>query len=224
MNLREIITVHQRLEVRKEEHPHFYYTSVQDVKEDHFAIGVPTARRIPLKAEKGEKLFVVAYAPDARYLFETEVLGKKEEAIPLYLLAWPQSFRREQARQYVRVKTVREVLYRPLEEGETLCFPNLQAEKKALSLNISGGGMQLLVRQQLPSGTLLFLDFFLPFKDSEREFRLLAQVRYCNPAEIGGRRFYVVGVSFEEITESERELIIRYVFREMVRQRRQTED
>lgn len=228
--LRELITLHQKVEIkRKEEESLVYQAAVQDIQPTYFAVGIPMVRRIPLRLKKGEEILVTAYAPDARYTFETKVLGRKKDVIPLYLLAWPLDFRREQRRQHIRVKVVLEVFFQVLRPGEEAQLPLLQvltseSRKKALSVDLSGGGMQLLVREEIPAGSFLLLDFSLLLKGKEREFHLLGKVHRCTATEVRGARSFLAGVSFENITEQEREAIISFVFRKMVTRRRQVED
>ena len=96
-----------------------------------------------------------------------------------------------------------------------------RAEKYAVSknenVNISGAGIRFIADQAFSIGDIIALRIFLPLA-TQTQIDVLGEVRKVTKSEKKGR--YCIAVKFVELSEDDREMIIRYVFkrqREIIR-------
>lgn len=116
---------------------------------------------------------------------------------------------RVQRREYFRLDCFLKVRYRVVESfGKS---DDIVPFKQTIAKDLSGGGICLLLTEKLKPGTLVECEILgiLP----ENIKCMGRAVRYDN-IHNAGRYKYTVGIAFDEINDSEREAVIRYVFRE----------
>jgi hypothetical protein len=88
-------------------------------------------------------------------------------------------------------------------------------------VNISGSGMKFIANQSFSIGDIIALRVFLPLV-SRTWINVLGKVTSC--AESGPENKYDVAVKFEELSESDRDIIIGYVFKRQRELLRRTSD
>jgi len=108
-------------------------------------------------------------------------------------------------RKFVRLNLLVDVVYHKR--------PSTQKEKLSLSKNISGGGICLIVYEELKKSQLLELEIYLP--EEETPIKALGKVAWVNEFVIGdaskGIR-YDVGIEFVEIKGEDLGQVNKYVF------------
>jgi c-di-GMP-binding flagellar brake protein YcgR len=141
------------------------------------------------------------------YLFETEVQGRVLQTIPMIKLSYPgkEQLIRVQRRQYVRVDTTVDVAVHPT-NAEFSPFVTITSD-------ISAGGAALI----LPSNTKLNPEIMincwivLPMLSGDYHYMTLkARVIRIIPGQNGERD--KMPIEFIDITENERQLLIRFSF------------
>ncbi|MBC7346438.1 MAG: flagellar brake domain-containing protein [Clostridia bacterium] len=215
----ELLTVNRRLELRRPGERTVYRTLIQKVGDEYFAVQLPMVRGIEVPLHQGEQVEVHIVAGDGRYVFTTEVLGRDWDRIPLYRLAKPKEVRREQLREYVRWRVALEVRYEPVSTADLKELHLYRPRREAVSIDLGGGGLQMLTKEPLMPGTLLLLQFEIPVRQGQEVIAAVGRVRRLVPYEREGPPRFAVGVSFEQISERDRELIISFLFRRMVAER-----
>ncbi len=84
---------------------------------------------------------------------------------------------------------------------------------KAVTLNISGGGIALVVNRFIPEGSLLAMRIFMQSKDSRKTMLLRGRVVRSSPMDGGkGLVRYRLGIEFEDISEKLRDDLINFIF------------
>lgn len=216
MDARELLRVNLNIKVtRASGEEDWYSSSVQDVGPGTFYIAVPTQGPNPLVLGRGEKVRVTFVNEMSRYEFTTAVVGWRQDNIPLYELLIPGELRRIQLREFVRVPVMLDVEY--AEDTGEGARPSY---KKCTALDISGGGVRLLTKKEMPAGTRLFLRFTLPLKTGPEEMELKGKVvRSWSDPET---RNHQCGVQFVGISRRQQDLIVRYVLFKLSEQRRLT--
>ncbi|MDN5346766.1 MAG: hypothetical protein PWP65_330 [Clostridia bacterium] len=212
------LRINQQVHIQAEGRKESLRSLVQDVGEEVFTVMAGSGEEEIF--HRGDEVRVVFYTGEARYEFTTQVLGRVLEPVPVYVLARPVEIKRVQAREFVRVKAALEVRYQVLTEGDLARLKALRPRKKAVSIDISGGGMQLVLREELKEGDLLLLALEIPQQESFVRLTLLGRVKRVVLQEQKGYRHYVAGVAFEDISERERDVIIGYVFRRLLEEMR----
>jgi c-di-GMP-binding flagellar brake protein YcgR len=141
------------------------------------------------------------------YLFETEVQGRVKQKIPMITLSYPgkDQLVRVQRRQYVRVDTSVDVAVHSA-KGEFSPFVTVTSD-------ISAGGAALILplNSELKSGTIIDCWVVLPMQSGDYHYIMLrSRVIRVLPGQNGDRS--KMPIEFINITESERQLLIRFSF------------
>lgn len=217
MEVADIITINSKIDVQINGEGVFYKSSVQEVTSDYIAIHIPSHRGRAVYLVPGDSIKGRVYTREAQYVFNSTVLGKKMDRVLLFLLAVPSKLKRVQMRDYVRVKTVVPIKYRPLEEG--ISQEGESPFKESISIDISGGGIYFLAQGELTLESLLEVEFVVQNHEHEEvEISAIARVKRKEPARERGK--VALGVSFEVISEQDRDVLIGFLFRKLLEQKR----
>ncbi len=143
----------------------------------------------------------------AIYLFQTQLLGRKQGRIPMLILKDPgkEKYIRIQRRQYVRVDTTIDVAVHPKNE-EFSPFVTV-------TLDISGGGLALILPKKhgIPINKDITCWLALHMQTGEIKYlKVNCQViRIISPKESPSEK---ASLQFIDISERERQIVIRYCF------------
>ena len=125
-----------------------------------------------------------------------------------------------QRREYYRFNCIVEMTAREMSRQETEAFAKgltyLVSEKdmeRGVIMDISGGGTRFVSKKKFTEGSLILMKFELSIMEKDRPFLLAAKVLYSG--EIENRKDeYENRVKFEFIDNTTREEIIKYIFDE----------
>jgi|OM-RGC.v1.013487680 c-di-GMP-binding flagellar brake protein YcgR len=213
-----ILKINTRIEIAKVGSLEYYTSSIQDIKDDVLYIGMPTLCSDPLVLTPGQKVTVRFPGISERYQFSSTFLSFVKDPIVLYRLTMPNEIKRIQQRNYFRVDTLLEVFVSEIPEiGEEENYI------KANALDISGGGMKLLIKllpdQTYHVGKELLVKFNITANNDEL-VEIKTRVRIVREDQLAtqtrpGQRLGCYGVSFVGLSEKFREKIISFIFRIM---------
>ncbi len=147
------------------------------------------------------------------YLFTTEIKGRVRENIPLLLIDYPgdESLQKIQRREYVRVSLSANVNVEP--------FNNEFEPFTALTTDISAGGAAIIVPQIIKINTQASLMLHFTFEMKNRDVHELPiQVEVKRIVDVYNKR-KKVSVEFKELTETERQILLRYCFERQLEKR-----
>ncbi|MDE7060138.1 MAG: flagellar brake protein [Lachnospiraceae bacterium] len=155
---------------------------------------------------KEELYYCIAQVSD-RYCLEQLFLAEMECASEI---------EKFQCRQFFRLNCIIDMYYRPMaREGELA-----EDIKAATIVDISGGGARFNAEEAFLPGEELGISFALLLGESKREFQLRAKV--IASADLKNRKkIYENRVEFTNISEADREIIVKYVFEEERRRKRE---
>jgi len=130
-----------------------YKSVIQDIreKEKEVLISIPVFDGEYLTLATGTIIEQIYYGNNNIYQFKTKILGRtKERNLSLYRLSLPYDIKKIQRRDYVRVNFVKIINYINAKDIEN------EKYKKALLLDLSGGGMRIKVEEKLEKGEVFF--------------------------------------------------------------------
>lgn len=211
----KVISVNQRVDLKQPSDPQVYHSLVQDIGDGWFAVQVPTIHGIEMRLRQGDEVEVNLYAEGMRYRFTAQVLGRvlDPKGIPLYRLSIPEQAERFNLREFVRWRVAVDVGYEAIADKDKPMLHLVKVHKKAPTIDLSGGGLQLLTKEQLAVDTLLLVQFEIPPKGA---IRATARVKRSVPRAEAGPPRYFTGLAFEDISVHDQEAIINFVFRKML--------
>ena len=161
---------------------------------------------------KGGELRLRFPVRDAIYLATCEIV-RVQKVPPSLIITKPAKTTRIQRRNFVRVDAkVPVTLFVEHKDGK-------QTVIKSETLDLSGGGLLVYIPEHLALGTLLDIEIGIP-SGSTKPIRVRALCQVCRSRKMKNDE-YQIGLSFIEISEIERDDIIKYLFKRM-RELRQT--
>jgi c-di-GMP-binding flagellar brake protein YcgR len=201
------------LVTRADSNDDWYVSKVQDLDDNNFCISIPTQGSSPLILNNRDAVKVSLIFKGARFEFETLILGRRYDNIQLYVLALPKEYKRIQLRDFVRLPIVLEMYYAELpEDGQLPVFVGCSC------LDLSGGGIRLLLKKGYQIGTRLLLKFPLPFRNHSVDLEAMGKV--VRSSLIVNINLYHVSVTFENISCRQQDLIVRFVLTRLSEQNR----
>ncbi len=146
----------------------------------------------------------------------------------VYVLAFEltSNLRKHQRREYYRFGCMLELKVRALtteetqavEEGKNLIVPGLPLQR-AVASDLSGGGMRFIMGERHEEGTYMYASFNLMIDGKLHEFETVSKI--MTMLDVPGRPDeYDHRVQFVNMGRDERESIIKYIFNEERRIRR----
>lgn len=188
------------LDISEGEYQGRYVTRIEEVGERILSVGAPfnNGEIVPLR--EGTKVKLTFWDEAAAYSFEGKIMQRIAVPIPLFILELPDSVVKVQRRNYVRVPALYQVSFRSVtKEG-------LSDTQIGTLLDLSGGGMRFLTKERVEKNSLLYVGLMLPIGE------LKTPVRVCRAEKLDDSKNYKVSVEFNDISERERDRVIRCVF------------
>ncbi|MCL1791262.1 MAG: PilZ domain-containing protein [Peptococcaceae bacterium] len=191
--------------VKHGEHHGRYKTKIEDKAGGTLTIAVPYGKGfLPLRP--GEKLNLIFVFEQESYLFPAEILNRQISDLPTFRIAQPRIAMRIQRRLYRRIHCLQVAYYQMLGPDKTL-----GPRQEAQVLEISGGGLLLSTNKKLHEEDILLVQLTL----NNDFFDVMCLVKRSEEIETGSKGFrgyYRVSVEYRDISERERDKIVRYVF------------
>ncbi|HWQ43414.1 MAG TPA: PilZ domain-containing protein [Desulfosporosinus sp.] len=177
-----------------------YRSNIEEVGEKLLTVGAPFERGNLVPLREGTKLKLTFCDETSAYTFEAEIMQRIAVPLPMLVLELPDSIAKVQRRNFVRVPAVYPVTFRMVtREGISDIYTGTM-------LDLSGGGMRFLVEEQIDNKSLIYVHLTLPNED------LQTPARVTRVQKIEDSKRYVVSVEFHDLSERERDRIIRCVF------------
>jgi len=177
-----------------------YRTRIEEVGERILAVGAPyeNGEVVPLREET--KIKLKFWDESAAYSFKGKIMQRVAVPVPIFILELPDSIDKVQRRNFVRVPAVFPITFRMVtREG-------LSDVHKAMMLNLSGGGMRFSTKERVENKSILYAHLTLPNGEVQ------TPVRVCRAEWMENTKRYRISVEFHDLSERERDKIIRCVF------------
>ncbi len=193
-----------------------FVSSVYDLDTKGIYVPIPFNNNHPLVLGHGEKVRVKYMGKTSTYLFVTEAVGRKveQDKLPMYILMHPkqEDITRIQLREFARVPVMIDIQYAPPPAKN-----EVPAFQKAYSVDLSGGGLKIALKESVKAGTTFLLSFtlYVRAKKKQQEFQLLAKIIRCQLVDQEAR-IYHASLKFLDIRPAQQDLIMAYVFERMV--------
>lgn len=197
-----VLKVNQNIEISFD-HADFlddYVTRIETLEPDTIGVSMPTKRRVPA----GTHCWVYLIRERQRYGFESVIQGYGKDNILLMILSCPAEILRLQRRKYFRVPVALPASCTVLSSDTA----SMDLTVAGVIVNISSGGVLLSAEAQLDEGREVHLTFNLSPETALKE--IAGQV--VRASEKIGDGLPEYGIEFTGLSNSLRDLIMRYVF------------
>lgn len=229
IEMREIL---RTMNEEKQEKVPVYTSQILEFDDEYegvlnIAMPIMEGRLIPLEVGRTFELFF--YAKKGMYSCNAEITNRyRSKNVYILVVNLLTDLKKYQRRQYFRLGTNMDIQYKLFTKDDEAYFRRVgeiseemrqRPFSKGISVDISGGGVKFISRDNMPKETRLFLTVALPFDDGVKICEAVCQVVFT--AEVKGRKDeYENRAEFVQIKEQDRELLIKYIFREERNQRK----
>lgn len=194
-----------------------YDSRIEDIDKNGIKINIPTQKGIPFPLVPGTKLEVSFITRMGRFVFESEVIERIKENIPLLVIVYPEFLKRQELRRFYRVETRLKVKFKTIEYIEKDGFPELiKKEYYGIIKDISGGGVRLSCNIILEKGQAIELDMS---HELDTKFEIIGRVVHIYNSDEKPE----YGLDFVTIKENDRDKIIKYVFKRQIELKKMSE-
>ncbi|WP_291636429.1 flagellar brake domain-containing protein [Clostridium sp.] len=200
--------LNKKLEILVDEK--YFNSNIQDVTEEYIAISIPTNSGEYIPLSKGTVIDVIYCEGENFYKFQSTVIGRKFENIPILLISKPKEIKKIQRRKYVRIPLIGTVKYKNL-KNEPKTKPSTVENSEylqAILVDLSGGGLRVKVSEEIVLNDSLLVSLTV----NKEDIFIVGQVMRIVKDDDGRN---VCGLSFEFLDNITRERIIKYIFQLM---------
>ena len=188
------------LEIEEGEYQGKYRSRIEDVGSKVVMVGTPYAKGVVVPLREGTQLTITFWDEISAYSFTGRVMQRVAVPVPMLVLELPESISKIQRRNFVRIPAFFPLAFRMVtKEG-------LSDAKGAMMVDLSGGGMRFKTEEDLDNNSLLFAQMKLPSGEIQ------TPVRVCRKEKIDNTKQYVISVEFHDLSDRDRDRIIRCVF------------
>lgn len=168
---------------------------------------------VPLQIDSAINIYFIQKRENLKSLYKfTAVIKDREISGNLHILVIEKQSEivRVQRRTYFRLDCFIELKYLVIDTTANNRYGDAP-RKRALVDNLSGGGICLLLDEKINAGHIIECELFA---DQDRKIRFFGNVVRFEEIEKEGRYKYRAGIAYINISDSDREAIIRYIFNE----------
>ncbi|WP_346913537.1 PilZ domain-containing protein [Clostridium sp.] len=189
---------------------------VQDMDEEgiYIAIATPILNGISYPLTTGDT--ITCNYNDGKgniYNFQAKVKGRKFDNIAMIILERESELKKVQRRDYVRIPFMNKVKYLPIDKYNESMLRDIENcdYREGQTLDLSGGGIRIKVKESLNLGQLVMLNTKINNED------ILALGKIVRD-ENQNKNEHIYGVKFKYIDAKIRESIIQFIFQNMRKQ------
>jgi c-di-GMP-binding flagellar brake protein YcgR len=197
--------------IKRADYSGVYDSRVEDIEKKHILISHPTDNGVPIPMLPGTKVSVEYATNEGRFHFETEVIDRHSEgSLSLIKITIPENITKNQLREFFRVSTnlkgKAKIFYSKVPD------PNMKIPHKKVPckvVDMSGGGGKLITEVFFEKGQVFGLDLSEEIEGTEDlKCTCIRSKRIQEKSE--------VSFKFNFTKESERNPIIKYVFKRQI--------
>jgi c-di-GMP-binding flagellar brake protein YcgR len=212
----EILKVGQRVEVSilTDTEDNKYTSRIEDFDSKNLIVAMPMVKGYPIIPLARSGINVKLVLDQSSYRFTSVYIDKKANPIPVWILSMPKEIDKVQLREFVRVETMLPLKVQ-VEDAEHNLLPPIPCSIR----DVSGGGIQLVMKQFVPPGTRVYVDAEIP--------EVGALQTYCEVVRSievkGPEKIFWSGTKFIDLSEAVRSKLIRFIFkrqRDLLRKKR----
>jgi c-di-GMP-binding flagellar brake protein YcgR len=189
-----------------------YKSKIQDINDDYIMIDVPYASSSYLLMHTGKVIeFYAAFENDVIKYKSVILSRKKEQNVYLAVLTVPEMVGKVQRRDYFRLPISLEVSYNVLTGTknnynlDNIPEAFLKSLKKAATIDLSGGGVKIITDKYIKHNSKVLIILNL-----SKEIKIICNTIRCDYNSIN--KNYRTALSFMNIDERTRDVIIKFVF------------
>lgn len=221
-NVNRYLVVNMRINISSEfgEYRGVFDSRVEDVRANDILVTIPTERGIPMPLKPGLQVEMSFIAEGGRFIFKSKVLGRVKMNIPLLSMEKPDHLVRTELREFFRVDTrlkIKLIITRPNPDDPMEVIKEVH---DAICTDLSGGGCRIRTDDfEIERGDKVELDFMNTvdgvYNLMGKAVRIFDQIK-----DETGEVKKDLGIVFTNLHDSDRDKVIKYVFKRQIELRK----
>ena len=200
----------------------YYITKVLDVDEDgDVEILMPMEKMKMILLGVDEEYDMFFYARKGIFTCRARVVKRyKDELLYVARLSQVTELEKQQRREYYRYDCVIGMNSRQLNEAEAMRFTETNQtillndpQDKSVIVDISGGGLRFVSAENYDNGSLVYCRFMLTVQENSKVYDCVVRLLSSYPV-VNNKKNTEYRGQFMNISEHDREDIIKYIFEE----------
>jgi len=210
---KEILQVTQKIDIvetdRNSQQQDVFFSRIEDIREASVLITPPFRKGLSLPPRIGRVISARVVSDKVPYLFEATLLSYISDQLPLWEVSKPSDYHKIQLRSDVRLEISLKA------DLELLELTDEKKIIKTLTKDLSAGGLQVVLPELLPVGTMVKINVTL-LKDFvfESKGTILRLAQPLPPLDK-----YCAGIKFMEVDAATKKKIISYIFSKQAEKR-----
>ncbi|AFM42690.1 putative glycosyltransferase [Desulfosporosinus acidiphilus SJ4] len=177
-----------------------YRTRIEEVGQKIITVGAPYDKGEVVPLREGTKVVITFWDHLSAYEFEGEIMQRIAVPVPMLVLKFPDSITKVQRRNYVRVPAAFDLSFKVVKED------GLSDLLRGTMVDFSGGGVRFITDEPVENKALLYVQLGLPNGEIQ------TPARVCRTETMEKNQRYTVTAEFFDLSERERDQIIKCVF------------
>lgn len=222
----EMREISKRLNSEKNESERVYVSQLLEFDEEeddvlYIAMPIFEGKLVPLPV--GARYELYFYAKKGIYAANAEIVNRyKSNNVYVLVVRMLSDLKKYQRRQFFRLETNIEIQYKLFGEEDEKFFRTMgkisdemqeRPYAAGVTLDISGGGVRFVAKERLNSGDKIMVHLNLVIDDVTYPCEAVAKVVASTNAR-GKENVYENRIEFVQIKDAEREMLIKYIFKE----------
>lgn len=192
------------IEIKKGYYKGQYQSRISDIGNNRLSVLIPYNEGSLVPIGIGIEVQVLFASDSAAYKFKSKVINRIREPVPQLVLEMPEEddFTKIQRRKYFRLEVKRKVLYRRVDEDWE---PKEEEYTKSSTIDISGGGIKMVLNEELPNN--IFIELMLDIPAIEGVKIISETIRKYELPD--GK---AIGIEFLDINNRSRDALMGWLF------------
>lgn len=192
------------IEVNHDDKTEYLPSRIEEIKEKYMYISMPMRKGTLLPMRLGEDIKIIIRHKNSTFGFITKVVGRRREPIPYLIINKPEQFITvNQKREFVRLAVNLSVRFRVI-DGD-----NQGPIEEGMTIDISAGGALFSTQADIKAGQKIEME--LQLSDEESFFSLAHAIRVFERGK-HEKNAVRAAIEFDDISESQRDRIFRFIF------------
>jgi c-di-GMP-binding flagellar brake protein YcgR len=206
MDINKIFLINKKIEIMLINQNKFYSSRIEEIG-DKMIIAMPTEKGVPIIPISGDLVVGKIITDNVPYKFTCKFIKPDKQEIPVLILSLPENIQKVQYRDFVRINCSIpvEIIYNDGQEDKIT---------KTSTRNISGGGIEVILKDKIELGREVDIKITLPTVSIETKGKVVRTILSDKKDDI-----FWSGVQFTQINEKDRQKIIQYIFQQQLKHR-----
>jgi len=198
-----------------------YSSRIEEITDHQLHLAMPMSKNVPILLVPGTKFLGRIVSEEAVWEFTSTYIDKMTTSVPVWIVSSPTEVKKKQQRSFVRMQIAMpmKVSYRQKNGLENTNSDDIvgTALITVTTKDIGGGGILFVTKTPLKIGVTLRVGLDLILGNSVEATGEVVRLLHAPDTTL---KIYYVAIRFIDISEKERDRIIKFIFKKQIERRK----